>query len=99
DSRAVRSLSEFASRLLQSLGVALILLARFYALFPEMRVADGPFLSGLRVLVALLVPLRTIGSGMMRHRAFADRVLILGTGALARKLIEEIEARPHFRYE
>jgi sugar transferase (PEP-CTERM system associated) len=99
DSRAVRSLSEFASRLLQSLGVALILLAGFYALFPEMRVADGPFLSSLLVIVALLLPLRAIGYGVMRHRAFADRVLILGTGALARKLIEEIEARPHFRYE
>ena len=42
--------------------------------------------------------MRAVGYFVMRHRAFADRVLILGTGPLARKLIEEIEARPHFRY-
>jgi exopolysaccharide biosynthesis polyprenyl glycosylphosphotransferase len=34
----------------------------------------------------------------MRRRAFADRVLILGTGPLARTLMREIELRPHYRY-
>ena len=34
----------------------------------------------------------------MRSRPFVDRVLILGTGALARQLIAEIEARPDCRF-
>jgi exopolysaccharide biosynthesis polyprenyl glycosylphosphotransferase len=46
----------------------------------------------------VLLPLRAIGYAIMRWRAFADRVLILGTGKLARTLIPEIEARPHHRY-
>lgn len=98
DLRVVRSFSLFASRLLQSFGVALILLAAFYTLFPATQVREGPFFSSLVVSAGLLVPLRAIGYFFMRHRAFADRVLILGTGPLALRLLHEIEARPNFRY-
>ena len=93
DLRAVRSFSELASRLAQAFGVAMILLAGLYAVFPDTRIADGPFLASLLVIAALLVPLRAIGYRIMRPRSLADRVLILGTGPLARKLIAEIEAR------
>jgi len=98
DLRVVRSFSLFASRLLQSFGVALILLALFYTIVPDAGIAEGPFVSGLLVAAGLFVPLRAIGYMIMRRRAFADRVLILGTGPLARRIIHEIEARPNFRY-
>lgn len=98
DLRVVRSFGDFASRLLQSFGVALILLAAFYTFFPGMRISYGPLLSSLLMIVGLLVPLRAAGYSIMRRHAFADRVLILGTGSLARTLIREIEARPHYRY-
>jgi len=98
DLHVVRSFSLFASRLLQSFGVALILLAAFYTLFPATQIAEGPFFSSLVVSAGLLVPLRAIGYFFMRHRAFSDRVLILGTGPLALRLSQEIEARPNFRY-
>jgi len=98
DLRLVRSFSQFAARLLQGLGVALILLAGCYKVFPDMRAGDGALLSSLLIIVGLLLPIRAAGYAFMRRRAFADRVLILGTGPLARKLIEEIEARPHYRY-
>ena len=42
DLRVVRSFSLFASRLLQSFGVALILLAGFFLLFPEANIDRGP---------------------------------------------------------
>jgi exopolysaccharide biosynthesis polyprenyl glycosylphosphotransferase len=96
--RIVRSFSEFGSRLLQSFGVALILLAGFYTLFPDTRIAGGRFASSLLMVVGVLLPLRAIGYAVMRWRAFADRVLILGTGKLAHTLIPEIEMRPHHRY-
>lgn len=98
DLRVVRSFSLFASRLLQSFGVALMLLGAFYLLFPATRFAEGAFLSSLVVSAGLLVPLRAIGYTIMRRRAFADRVLVLGTGAQAQRIINEIEARPNFRY-
>lgn len=98
DLRVVRSFSLFASRLLQSFGVALILLAGFYTVVPGARITDGAFVSGLLVAAGLVVPLRAVGYAVMRRRAFADRVLILGTGPMARRIIHEIESRPNFRY-
>lgn len=98
DLQVVRSFSLFASRLLQSFGVALILLAGFYTLFPATQIGEGAFFSSLIVSAGLLVPLRAAGYFFMRRRAFADRVLILGTGPLAMRLLHEIEARPNFRY-
>ena len=98
DLRVVRSFSLFASRLLQSFGVALILLAGFFMLFPDTGIAEAPFVSSLLVSAGLLVPLRAIGYTIMRRRAFADRILVLGTGPLARRIIQEIESRPNFRY-
>jgi sugar transferase (PEP-CTERM system associated) len=98
DLRVVRSFALFASRLLQSFGVALILLAGFYTLFPATQIREGAFFSSLVVSAGLLVPLRAAGYAVMRKRAFADRVLVLGTGPLATRVLSAIEARPNFRY-
>jgi len=98
DLRVVRSFSLFTTRLLQSFGVALMLLALFYALVPDAGMTERAFVSGLLVAAGLLVPLRAIGYLVMRRRAFADRVLVLGAGPLARRVIHEIESRPNFRY-
>jgi len=98
DLRVVRSFSLFASRLLQSFGVALMLLALFYTIVPDAGLSERAFVSGLLVAAGLLVPLRAAGYMVMRRRAFADRVLVLGAGPLARRVIHEIESRPNFRY-
>ena len=71
DLRVVRSFALFASRLLQSFGVALILLGVFYKLFPATQIREGAFYSSLVVSAGLLVPLRAVGYAIMRHRAFA----------------------------
>lgn len=97
DLRIVRNFSEFISRLLQSFGVAFLLLAGFYSLFPETTFAQGPFVSSLLIVLGFLLPLRAISYSIMRCRPFVDRVLVLGTGTLARQLVEEIEARPNCR--
>jgi len=98
DLQVVRSFSLFASRLLQSFGVALIFLGGFYTIVPDTRIGGGAFFSSLMVSVGLLLPLRALGYTIMRRRAFSDRVLILGAGSLARRIIDEIESRPNFRY-
>jgi len=98
DLRIVRSFPEFASRLVQSFGVAFILLAVFYTVFPRTNIADGPFASSLLIIVVFLLPLRAVSYRVMRSRPFSERVLILGTSPLAHKLMKEIEAQPQFRY-
>lgn len=83
------------SGLARTLGMALILLAAWYALF---RSTEIPFGSSLLIVIAFLLPLRALSYGLMRRRPFTERLLIVGTGTLARKLSREIEARPYLRY-
>src|SRR5262249_15537421 len=82
DLRIVRNLSEFASRLLQSFGVAFILLALFYTLFPATKIAGGAFVSSLLIIVGLLLPLRAASYGLVQSRLWAGRILVLGRSAL-----------------
>ena len=98
DLRIVRNFREFASRLLQSFGVAFILLAGFYTIFPRANIAGGPFVSSLLIIAGLLLPLRAISYAVMRSRPFTERVLVVGVTPFAQTLLEQIEAQPHWRY-
>jgi UDP-N-acetyl-D-glucosamine dehydrogenase len=99
DFRVVRSFRDFGSRLLQSFGVAFVLLAACYAFLPAVRVQTGAFGISLVAVVCVLVPFRALGYTLMRRRLFLERVLLLGRGPIAEKILREIEARPHFGYE
>src|SRR5438552_15871193 len=98
DFRVARNFAQFASRLVQSFGVAFLLLAIFYTLFPETKLAGRPFISSFLIIAGFLLPLRGISYAVMRSRHFIERVLILGTSPLARKLAQGIEARPDAGY-
>ena len=98
DFRVARNFAQFASRLVQSFGVAFILLAIFYTLLPETKLAGRPFVSSFLIIAGFLLPLRGISYTVMRSRHFVERVLILGTSPLARKLAQGIEARPDAGY-
>ncbi|MBI3302445.1 MAG: exopolysaccharide biosynthesis polyprenyl glycosylphosphotransferase [Deltaproteobacteria bacterium] len=95
DLRTVRNFAEFSARLPRALGVSFVLAAAAYTLFPGLEVNGGPFPSGpgrLLVVVALVLPLRGALYAGLKASAFAERVLILGTSALAWKIAAEIEA-------
>jgi exopolysaccharide biosynthesis polyprenyl glycosylphosphotransferase len=98
DLRVVKSFTAFAARLLSSFGLAFLLLAALYAVFPQTRIADGPFVSSFFVIIALLLPLRAMSYAFIRSHPFRQRLLVLGRGDLAAGLIREIERRPHLRY-
>ena len=98
DFRVARNFAQFASRLVQSFGVAFILLAIFYTLLPETKLAGRPFISSFLIIAGFLLPLRGTSYTVMRSRHFVERVLILGTSPLARKLAQGIEARPDAGY-
>ncbi len=98
DFRIARTFAHFASRLMRALGVAFILVAIFYALVPDARIAGGLFISSFVIVIGLLLPLRALSYAILRSRLFMERVLILGTSELTVKLIQEIEAQPHCRY-
>jgi exopolysaccharide biosynthesis polyprenyl glycosylphosphotransferase len=94
DFRIVRGFAGFAARLVQAFGLVFVLLAGLYALFPETQLAGGPFASSLVAVVAILVPLRAAAYVFMRSRRFADRVLLVGSGPLAERILAETEAQP-----
>src|SRR2546427_4903295 len=98
DLRVARNFAQFASRLVQSFGVAFILLAIFYTLLPETKLAGRPFVSSFLIIVGFLLPLRGISYAVMRSRHFIEPVLILGTSPLASKVVQEIEMRPNAGY-
>jgi len=98
DLRAVRGLREFAPRLLQSLALASLLLVIGYAALPVLRVHTGRLAAMVVVGAALVLPVRTLCYRVLVRRGAAHRVLILGTGPLARKIAAELDTSPHLRF-
>jgi exopolysaccharide biosynthesis polyprenyl glycosylphosphotransferase len=94
DFQAVRNFETFVVCLLQSLGVAFILMAMSYMLLPDTNMPNGPFVSSVLVIVGVLIPLRAITYAIMRSRSRTDRLLLMGAGPLASQLIREIQGRP-----
>ncbi len=94
DLRIVRTLRDYLPRLVQAVGLALLLVVPFSVPFPG-RAAARPVLTATVVLMAVAVAFRAASYGVMRRAAFAERLLILGRSALTDKLVREIEERPH----
>ncbi len=96
--RNVRNLAEVSSRLIRSVPLALLLLALLYTVFPNSKITPGLLVLSVCAVAGVLISLRALFYGMLEHPPFSHRVLILGTGPLAQKLIRQIELRPACRY-
>jgi exopolysaccharide biosynthesis polyprenyl glycosylphosphotransferase len=93
DLRALRDARGMGPRLLPSLGIAVLVVGAVYTTLPGAELG-APLLVGVFLLViGLVVPLRAVSWGLARRTA-PTRVLILGSGPLARKIAEEIHAAP-----
>jgi sugar transferase (PEP-CTERM system associated) len=98
DLTLVHSTSELVIRLLQAAGAAAIVLAVTSALVPSLLIADGVFLTSLG-LVLVLVPLwRLLFEGFVRDRHLEERVLVVGTGPIARAVARQIATQRDFPY-
>jgi len=94
DLRAVRTFRGFLSRLPGSAGLALILTLALWRLVPPAGI-QRPFpIAILPVLIAITLPLRALIYGIATLRPFVRRNLVLGSGPLARQVIQELEGRP-----
>jgi exopolysaccharide biosynthesis polyprenyl glycosylphosphotransferase len=98
DLRIVRTFGEFAVRLFHAFGVAFILLAVLYAVFPAIKISSEPFLGSLLIILAILLSLRTVLYLVVGRKPFLERVLILGTTPLASTLIRGIQSQPYLGY-
>jgi exopolysaccharide biosynthesis polyprenyl glycosylphosphotransferase len=98
DLRAVPSLGDLSSRLIRSIPLVLVLLALAYAVVPQSRIPMVPLISSLAVMTCLFFLLRAFYYGLIQRRPFLQRVLIVGVGPLAQKLVREIERQSPCRY-
>src|SRR5882672_9483224 len=92
DLRAVRTFRAFLTRLPKSGGLAFVLTLALWRLIqpPETR-RLAPLLI-LTALLAILLPLRALIYGIAALRPFARRNLVLGTGPLAKQIMQEIDS-------
>jgi exopolysaccharide biosynthesis polyprenyl glycosylphosphotransferase len=99
DFRVARSVRTCAPRLLKALGLVVVAVAAADVLLPSRNFAESiPVASVLLVAAALPLGARACCYGFIRTRPYAQTVLLLGGGRLARMLADEIAARPHLRW-
>jgi sugar transferase (PEP-CTERM system associated) len=90
DLKVFRSNIELGIRLLQSLGVSSILLAALYYLFPFLIIGRGIFLISLGFMGAVIVVWRVIYNHILKTRHLDQRIMIVGSGSLAKNIAKEI---------
>ena len=95
DFRTVPTFSRFVSRLPRSLGLAVGLIGVLSLLGRHLSLSETCL--GLAALT-LVLPLRVVSYDVLQRRPFRERLLILGTGPMARRLVEELQARWQHRY-
>jgi sugar transferase (PEP-CTERM system associated) len=98
DLTLVHSRSELAVRILQAAGAAAIVLAIVSGLVPSLMIGRGIFLTSLGLLLIAVPAWRLAFEGIARDSSLEERVLILGTGSMARTVAQQILAQHDFAY-
>jgi sugar transferase (PEP-CTERM system associated) len=93
DLKVFRSNIELSIRLLQSLGVSSILLAVLYFFLPYLIIGRGIFLISLVLMGAIIVSWRVTYNHILRTRQLDQKIMIIGSGSLAKNIASEIVER------
>lgn len=93
DFKIFRSNLELVIRLLQSLGAASIVLAVLYHLFSNLIIGRGIFLISLGFMGGVIVSWRIIYNHILRTRHLDQKIMIIGSGGLAKNIAREILER------
>jgi sugar transferase (PEP-CTERM system associated) len=89
---------DLASRLIQSIGITSVLLAAVYFLWPDMIIGRWIFFSSLILLLFFLVSWRFLYAFGIRKKIFTEKAVLLGSGGLARDILDEINSRKDIPY-
>jgi sugar transferase (PEP-CTERM system associated) len=89
---------ELVLRLIQALGLAWIVLALSFYLFPELKLGRGVTLIALPIALTLMVGWRISVHWLLGHPDFGERILIVGSGNLAVEVAREALDRPDAGY-
>jgi sugar transferase (PEP-CTERM system associated) len=98
DLTLVHSRRELIVRLLQAVGAASIVLAALYLAIPALMIGDGIFVSALFVFVVGILGWRLLFTQLTGSLRMQERILVVGTGETARKVVRQILAQREFAY-
>jgi sugar transferase (PEP-CTERM system associated) len=99
DLTVVHSNRELVVRLMQAAGAASIVLAAIYFVVPALMIGDGIFVSALFVFMVGIFAWRLLFNSMTRSLRLSERILVVGTGEVARKVTRQILAQRDFAYQ
>jgi sugar transferase (PEP-CTERM system associated) len=98
DLTLMQSTRELVVRLLQAVGAASIVLAALYFTMPDLMIGDGIFVSALFVFVIGILGWRLLFNQLTGSLKLQERVLVVGTGETARKVVRQILDQREFAY-
>ena len=93
------SLRELGIRLLQALGAAAIFLAIVYIVFPQAIIGQGIFEVSVAIVILLIASWRFGYMLILDRGLFDQKVVVLGSGELARNILAEIADRRDCGYQ
>jgi sugar transferase (PEP-CTERM system associated) len=99
DLTVVNSRRELLVRLLQASGVASLLLAALYVVFPGLIIGHGVLASSVLFFVVAVVVWRLLFLQVGRARGLQEHVLIVGTSAGARTVAREVLDQHDYAYK
>lgn len=94
DSIILSNRREIATRMVQVLGTSCIVLALLYHLYPQVGLNPAVFGLGLVLVAILLLGWRRLFLLLNRSARMSQRAVVMGSGALALALADEIRSRP-----
>jgi sugar transferase (PEP-CTERM system associated) len=90
---------ELVTRLIQSIGMTSIILAVIYFLLPGAMIGRWIFFVSIIFLLFFLASWRFLYALVIKNKVFTEKAIILGSGDLAKKLVEEVQNRRDISYD
>jgi len=98
DLTIVHSKIELLVRVMRAAGTAALALATATVLVPAVNIGHGVFLTSVGLLLIVIPAWRIAFDGVTRDPHLEDRVLIVGTGSVARLIAWQIQNQHDFAY-
>jgi sugar transferase (PEP-CTERM system associated) len=99
DLKVTDTVLELGIRLFQALGVAAILLAIFYFIFPTAIIQQGIFIVTLALVIVFIISWRVLYSYVLSIGLFNQKITILGSSDIAKEIFTQIRERRDCGYE
>jgi sugar transferase (PEP-CTERM system associated) len=99
DMQSAANRVDLTNRLIQAIGLAFVILAIIYFLWPEAMIGRWIFFLSVIFLILFVVSWRLLYSYVVLKRFFSEKTLLLGDGDLAKDLLQEMKRRGDIGYD